>query len=217
MSKLSAMTIGCDKLHFAPLTTDTHNTIEYGAPVPLPGLMKIGISPNSSSATAFFDNGPGEQATTMGAIEVTAEKSALSTAELALILGHMLDTNGALVYGADDTPTEGAVGFRTLKSNGKYKYVWLLKGSFAEPETEVETRGESVNFQNSSLTGNFVKTNYYATVGANKTKQLWKVEIDEEDAITDPTIITNWFKHVYIPGKTAPAVLSLEENVEENV
>lgn len=211
---MASMRIGCDNLVFAPLVKDNGTELTYGTAVPLPGLMKIGITPNSSNATAFYDNGPAESAATMGAIEVSIDKSALSTAEEALLLGHTVDaTTGVIVSAADDVAPEGAIGFRTLKSNGKYKYVWLLKGSFAEPEEETETKGESVNFQNNTLVGNFVKTTTPVTIGGKK-KQAWKVAVDEEDDKADAaTIIANWFNKPYLPGAAALSATS-ENDVE---
>lgn len=204
------MTIGCDHLVVAKLTKDNGTDLTYETPVRLPGLMKIGIVPNSSNATAFYDNGPGETATTMGAIEVTVDKNALSASEQALLLGKNIDAKGVIISGSDDVPPEVALGFRTLKSNGKFKYVWLYKGTFAEPESEVETKGESINFQATTLKANFVKVNKMMTfnLADNKTitKQPWKVELDAEGENADATTMTKWFDAVYVPGATPTAL-----------
>ena len=46
-NKVRSMRIGCDNLVWFPLITDDGTTLTYGEPVPLPGLMKVGISTNS--------------------------------------------------------------------------------------------------------------------------------------------------------------------------
>ena len=71
--------------------------------------MTIGINPNTESATAFYDDGPAESASTLGEIEVTIEKSALGTKEIATLLGHSLDANGMVIYGANDVAPYGAL------------------------------------------------------------------------------------------------------------
>lgn len=207
--KQSKMRIGADSCHVALLKQDDGETLSYDAPVALTGTMKITITPNSSSETAFYDNGPGETAATMGAIEVSFEKSALSTEEQAYVLGHTVDANGTLISGADDMPPELAFGFRYLHSDGTYTYVWLLKGSFAEPEEETSTKGESVEFQNSVITGNFVKTNKKfkfetaGTDGSSKVtieKQAWKFALSEANASeAGKAAIKTWFDAVYAP------------------
>lgn len=198
---MAAMRIGCDNLVWCPLTKDDGTLLTYGTPVELPGLMKIGLSLNSSSATAFYDNGPGETASTMGAIEVTVDKNALSSTEIAMLLGHKTTTNGIIVSSSDDVSPEGALGYRTLKSNGKHVLVWLLKGSFGEPDEETETKGDSINFQNSSLVGNFAKVNKKFTIGT-ESKQPWRTMIDEEDASATPEISAAFFDQVVLPDET---------------
>lgn len=195
---MTAMKIGCDNLVWAPLTADDGTLITYGTPVPFPGLMKIGISPNSSTGTAFFDNGPGDTAATLGAIEVTIDKNALSSNEEALLLGHTIGTNGVVISSGDDVPPEGALGYRTLKSNGKHAYVWLLKGSFSEPEDNSETRGDSVSFQNPTIKGNFSKVTKKYTIGG-KVVQPWRTKLDEEDAAATPEAISKFFNAPVLP------------------
>lgn len=208
IEKLSAMRIGCDNLVWARLKKDDGVTLQYDTPVALPGLMSIGINPNTESATAFYDDGPAESATTLGAIEVTIQKSALGTKESATLLGHSMDANGMVIYGANDTAPEGALGFRTLKSDGTYKYCWLLKGVFTDPEEENETKGDSINFQSDELTGSFAKVNKKFTVqdtinSGSKEVQPWRVMVDAGAEGVSEELIAAWFSEVITPAWTA--------------
>ena len=202
------MRIGCDNLVWAKLITDDGVTLEYDTPVALPGLMSIGINPNTESATAFYDDGPAEAATTLGAIDVTIQKSALGTKEAATLLGHSMDANGMIIYGANDKAPEGALGFRTMKSDGTYKYCWLLKGVFVDGEEENETKGDSINFQADQLTGNFAKVNKKFTItdtitGEEKDTQPWRVMVDAgADGVSDE-LIKQWFNQVVTPDFSA--------------
>lgn len=203
-----AMRIGADKLVYALMTKEGDATTApvYATPKTPVGLMSLNINPNSSQETAFYDDGPGESATTLGAIEVEIQKNELLTEELGDFLGHKTDDKGALVYGAADVAPWLAIGFRSLKSNGKYKYVWLLKGKFREREEAYETKGDTINFQSDTIIGQFAKINTRLMVktaaddSTGTETQPWKTEIDGENASADATTIKNWFTQVYLPS-----------------
>lgn len=199
-----AMRIGCDNLHYATMTTEDTATSApvYTEPKPAPGVMHININPNASLATAFFDDGPGDTASTLGNIDVEIQKNALTTENKADLLGHLIDANGGVVYADDDVPPFVAIAFRTLKSNGKYRYVWLYKGRFADPEDNSETKADSINFQSDTIKGQFVKLNYAVTVG-NKQKRLWKYEIDADNPDANQSAMDTWFESVKMPVSDA--------------
>ena len=201
-----AMRIGCDNLVYALMTTeDTISSAPvYDDVVAAPGVMSININPNSTLATAFFDDGPGDTASTLGNIDVEIQKNALTSQNKADLLGHSLDANGGVVYSGDDTPPWVAIGFRTLKSNGKYRYVWLYKGRFADPEDNNETKADSINFQSDTIAGQFVKLAYPVTIGG-KQKKVWKYEIDADNASANAVAMASWFTKVKLPSDTVEA------------
>lgn len=199
-----AMRIGCDSLVYAKMTTEDTATSApvYAAPVTAPGVMHININPNASVETAFFDDGPGDTASTLGKIDVEIQKNTLTAQNKAEILGHELDANGGIVYGDSDVAPWLAVGFRTLKSNGKYRYVWLYKGKFADPEDNSETKGDSINFQSDTIKGQFVKLAYaYAVNGAYK--RPWKYEIDADTDNANQGVMDTWFDAPVFPSSAA--------------
>lgn len=202
-----AMKIGCSDLHYALYKIDPETKAEsWATPVPAAGVMSLNINMNPSLATAFFDDAPGESAATLGNIEVEIQKSELTSAEKAIFLGHKLDKNGALITSGDDVAPELAIGFKNLRSDGTYRYVWMLRGKFSEPEDNNTTKGESVEFQNETFTGRFMKVENDveieiegSTPEAPKTikKKPIKTEIREGDAGAD-SIIPTWFSKVYL-------------------
>ena len=203
-----AMRIGCDNLVYAKMTTED---TPIAAPVydeitSAPGVMHININPNASLATAFYDDGPGETASTLGNIEVEIQKNALTPQNKADLLGHTIDANGGVVYADNDTPPWVAVGFRTLKSNGKYRYVWLYKGRFADPEDNNETKADSINFQSDTIRGQFVKLNYPVAVATGLSKRVWKYEVDADSTDANEVTIGTWFEDVKMPSDTAEVV-----------
>ena len=203
MSK-TATKIGVDGLVYAIMSNEGSESVAptYGAVTSAPGVMSVGINPNASQETLFADNGPMETASTIGKIEVEIEKNALSTAEKAALLGHAVDANGAMVSGDSDIPPYVAIGFRTLKSNGKYRYVWLYKGMFNDPEDSNETKGDGINFQAETIKGQFVRIDKPYTI-AGITSKPWKLELDEEHSAANPVTAAAWFSAVKLPATSA--------------
>ena len=201
-----ATRIGCDHLVYAPMTTeDTADTAPvYGEVVSAPGVMSININPNGSQETLFADDGPMETASTLGRIEVEIQKNELTTQNKADLLGHTIDSKGGLVYGDSDIAPWTAIGFRTLKSNGNYRYVWLYKGKFTEPEDANETKADSINFQSDTISGQFVKLNKAYRVGT-KSVRPWKYEIDQDHETADAATITGWFTAPVFPTEATGA------------
>lgn len=195
-----ATRIGCDNLVYAKMKTEDTTTSApvYDTVVPAPGVMSLNINPNGAQETLFADDGPMETASTLGKIEVEIQKSELTTQNKADLLGHEIDAKGALVYADSDIPPWVAVGFRTLKSNGNYRYVWLYKGKFTEPEDSNETKGDSINFQTDTISGQFTRLNYEVTVNGKK-KRAWKYELDQDNADADAATITSWFTAPVMP------------------
>lgn len=196
--------IGLDNLVYAIQTTEDENNVApvYDVPVEAPGVMSIAVTPNASQETLFSDDGPMEVASTLGKIDVEIKKNELTTQQRADLLGHSIDADGALVYGSNDVAPYVAIGFRTLKSNGSYRYVWLYKGKFVETDDQNETKGDSINFQADTIKGQFLKLNYAQEVGGEM-KTLWKYELDEDSETANAVAIANWFSDVKMPTDVA--------------
>ena len=56
-----------------------------------------------------------------------------------------------------------ALAFRSLKSNGKYKYVVLYKGAFGVGDDEYQTKEESATFQTTTISATFLPSFSAAT------------------------------------------------------
>jgi hypothetical protein len=109
-----------------------------------------------------------------------------------------------LVTSSNDVPPWVAIGFRTLKSNGTYRYVWLYKGKFVDPEEKSETKGDSVNFQTDTIKGNFVVLSKAYSIGG-KSKKIYKFELDEEATGINRNVIKQWFSQVIMPNANIAA------------
>lgn len=181
---LNGIKIGVKDLYYALLSSDASSGAVYGVPVNIIGVNQININPNSSSDTYFGDDGPLETISQLGKIEVEINTADLSLKEQAALLGNTAPTAGIMIKKSTDTPPWVAVGFKSKKSNGHYRYVWLLKGKFGEPEDNSETQKDSINFQSQVIKGNFVKREY---------DEGWKKIADEDATGWTAGVGTGWF------------------------
>lgn len=181
--------VGLSDVHYAILTTDTDSGATYEAPVKVPGAITAKISPKVDSATLFADDGPSETASALGDIEVEIEMKDIPLDVQAAWLGHSV-SNGVMTKKSNDTAPYLALGFKSLKSNGKYKFVWLYKGKFQLPEDEYKTKEDKITFQPVTIKANFVKREY---------DTAWQAVADEDATGFVASTAQNWFNAVY-PG-----------------
>jgi phi13 family phage major tail protein len=124
-----------------------------------------------------------EVASTLGEIGLELNVANLTNATLAALLGHEV-VSGKLVKKASDVAPWLALGFRSLKSNGNYKYVWLVKGKFAPSTEDHTTKGDTVEFQTPTINGSFVKRDF---------DDIYQMQGDEDDAEFTEDMAAQWF------------------------
>lgn len=196
---MAGTVIGLRDLHYALLATDVYDPVTpantettYYEPVRVPGIIQANINPNPRISSLFADDGPMETAATLGEIELELSTSNLSLETQAILLGHTITDKKLLKRSSDDTPPWVAIGYRALKSNGEYRYAWLLKGRFMVPERRHETMGAEVTFQTETISGRFVSRDSDA---------MWIRETDSDDYTTlNEEILEEWFDTVE-PGE----------------
>lgn len=200
--------IGLSHIHYAIMDSDPVGGVPvYQAPIRIVKAMQANINPNTSSETLFADDGPADTATTLGDIELELNMADLSLDEQADLLGHEV-VGGILKKKGSDNPPWVAIGFKTLKSNGSYRYVWLQKGKFQPPEQNHETKGDTVNFQTPTIRGNFVKRD---------ADQEWERMADEDHVDYVPSIGTNWFTDPGGVADTTPPTITLTDPLDTDV
>lgn len=176
--------IGLRDVYYSLLTQDDiTGGVVYDTPVKIVGAIQANINPNSSLETLYADDGPMDTASALGQIELELNMADLTLSQQAVLLGHSV-VGGVMSRLAGDTPPWLAIGFKSLKSNGHYRYVWLLKGKFQEPEMSHQTKEDTVSFQTPTITGSFVKRDY---------DDKWMRETDEDESGYVPDTGTNWF------------------------
>ena len=127
-SPVVSSTIGLKNVVIAPMTADTETGHTYGELQLVAGAIEASVSPNNMDPDIQYADDI-EFDTLYQDPDITFQ---LTMADLPLsiqemILGNRIDNNGVLVRTAQDKPPYFAVGFKSEKSNGKLRYVWLYK------------------------------------------------------------------------------------------
>jgi len=156
---IDGVRVGLSHVYYATLISDASGGVSYNTPVRLTGAISANIDPNSVIETLFADDGPLEVASQLGNIELELVLADIPLSHRATLLGHTLVAGIEDAY-STDTPPWIALGFKALKSNGSYRYAWLVKGKFREPVLNHETRDDSVNFQTPTIVGHFAKRDF---------------------------------------------------------
>lgn len=180
--------IGVSDLYYALLIDDPlSGTAVYQTPKRIPGVISANVNPNGSNDTLFADDGPYETASTIGQISLELNVADLSIEMQAELLGHTI-VAGILMRKSSDVPPWVAIGFKSLKSNGKYRYTWLNKGKFALPEQANKTKGDSIEFNTPTISGSFVK---------RECDNEWERHTDEDCLDYMPIVGSQWFNNPY--------------------
>lgn len=187
-------TIGLDKLYFAKITEDENGNETYDKPQILAKAMTASLSVEMNEATLYADDGTAEDVKEFknGSLSLGVDDIGVDIAKV--LTGAVVDSNGVLVSTGEDTGKAVAIAFRARKSNGKYRYFWLYRVKFAIPNTELETKGDSINFSTPTIEGTIFRRNKLDS----KNNHPWKAEITEDG--TNNTIVNTWYDEVYEPS-----------------
>ncbi|MET3507034.1 major tail protein [Halalkalibacter oceani] len=177
--------VGLKDIHVALLSEDR----TYETPKKLAPAITANITPNTTQATLYGDDRAVETAESMGDVDVEINVTDLSTADYAFLLGKTVNSDGVVEDNSDDVAPYVALGFSAQKSNGASRYIWLYKGKFSIPTDSHQTKGESVEFQTSTIAAKFVA----------REDGKWRARVDSDDSGVSEDVIDNWFDAVYEP------------------
>lgn len=189
--------VGLKDFYVALITENTATAYSTETPVKLARAIKAKVSDKRSTEELESDDGTEESLDAYEGTEVEIEVNSLAPQDLALLFGHKFE-NGYLVKNRNDRAPELALGYRSRKLNGKYEFVWLYCGRFAEGKDENrETYGKKPTAQTETVKGTF----YERALDSNI-----DVRVDEDNLIEANTdaaaAIKNWFGKVQEPGAT---------------
>jgi len=200
--------IGLDSIYVAEVTVDSAADYTSGTPEILAPAAEISMKPVASQETQYADNQPYDVFQSEAETDMEITLTGVPSEMLAKILGSVFNAASGRIYDNAGTPPWMALGFRSMKSNGKYRYYWFQKVQFSPPEDGAVTKADKATPKTVRLICKAIKTVYKWNLGT-KTDAVKRVIGDED---TTNFSATSWFAQVQVPGVSAPSALSLSSS-----
>lgn len=187
---------GCDNLVYAEVISDDRTEFVVGQVKVLAPVASISKTVESSSDSKYYDNRAQIIIRSEGSDEVTLAVPVLPLETLATLTGKGYNSATGAYIDGDSVERYFAIGYRLKLTDGTYRYVWRLKGSFNIPDEESSTENDGTDSNNQELTYTGVKTVHeFDNDGSAKA-----VVVDERDGLCD---ISSWFDDVVTPDTLA--------------
>lgn len=202
---------GVEDMYYALVTQDDSGGYVAGTPKQLAPAIDVSLEPTSSLDTQYADNQPYDVAASEGETKISLNVTGIPSEILAELLGKVFDAASGRVFdaGGGATPPEVALGFRFVKTNGSYRYVWYLKGRFSPPKEEASTKTDKAEPKPQSATFTAIKTVATFTLTGSITDGVKRVFGDED---TTNFSATDWFTQVQTPTTTSVSALALSSS-----
>ena len=152
-------TVGLKNMVIAPLTVDTEETLTYGDLQLVAGAIEATITPdNADPDIQYADDIEFDVLYPDPELTFTTKMADIPLAIQEMIFGNNIDDNGVLIRTSTDKPPYFAVGFKSEKSNGKFRFVWLYKVR-SKPLTEnyATKEGTTINRQTGEVEWTAIK------------------------------------------------------------
>jgi phi13 family phage major tail protein len=205
MSAEQKSTVGLRDLYYALVTQDDASAYAAGTPAILAPAMAASHKPKTSTKIQYADDGVFDQLMAEGETEIELEVTAIPLSIQAVLLGKEYDAaTGRIFDNPGAIPPDVAIGFRSKKSNGSYRYFWYLKGKFAVPAEDQATLGESPDLKSAKIIFTAVKTTHVFDLG--------DVNDGVKRVVGDSDIsgfsATTWFTAVQVPVAGSPSAFT---------
>ena len=201
--------VGADSVYYALVTQDDASAYVAGTPAYLAPVMNITVEPAVNSKTQYADNQPFEVMTSEGETKLGVEITGLPLDVQATLLGKVYDAATGRFFDDGGIAPYVALGFRSKKSDGKFRYYWFMKGTFAPPKEEAASQTDSPDPKSTKLDYTAIKSVYQFAVTGALNDSVKRVMGDTADAAF---VATTWFAAVQVPSVGAPSALTVTYN-----
>jgi phi13 family phage major tail protein len=186
-------TVSLKDAHYSIITVGADGLETYSPYKKFAPSIEAKVQQAIDQQVQYADDAAVEISTAEGEITLDFTALDISNKVLADVLGKQVDNNGVLLSTSEDIPPYVAFAFRSRKGNGKYRFVTLYKGRFAQPEENYVTKQGKADTQNASISGIFVKRGK---------DNLMKARVDEDDQGYTAATGDGWFTQPYEPVTT---------------
>lgn len=190
---------GLRDVYVAKVTQNDTEGYTAGTPVKMARAIKAKISDKFTSEKLYSDDGVEGMLQAYEGTDVELEVNTLAAADRAAFFGQAY-LNGFLLKSAEDEAPEVALGYRVRRLNGKFDFVWMYCGRFAQGNEEnYETEAASNTARTNTVKGEFYQREKMDKVDG-KDVHLYEVRVDESNLATEDTgaaaAIKAWFGKV---------------------
>lgn len=216
MSQAEYLTsIGLSSVYAAQVTQDDADGFVTGEPFYLAPVGEMSGTPKLSDEVLYYDDQAYELLQSEGVTERKIKLSALPPAIEALLTGENFDPVTGRLYDSANPLNAPyfALGYRTKKSNGHYRYAWFLKGKFQKPGAEHVTVGEKAEGKPLEIMYMAQKTIYKFTQPNSVTDGLKRIVGDDDTTDFDAD---GWFTAVQTPQTVSPDALAVTPSPANN-
>lgn len=194
--------VGLDSIYIAAISADSVAAYTAGTPAYLAPAAEAKAVPSVNVQTIYADDQAYDTAINEGSTEIELTLTNVDPATLASLTGGFFEASEGRVY--DRANPAGAanyaLGFRSKKTNGSYRYYWYLKGRFTKPEENFATQGDTPDAKTVTLKYTAVKTTHQWGLDDPTTPTITDgvIRIWGDEDTTD-FVSTGWFTAVQEP------------------
>ena len=196
--------VGLDSIYVAKVTTDDLTDYATDTPVYLAPAAEAAQASTLNTETIYADDQAYESFTTKGETKITLTVTNVPLGLLAELTGQHYDEASGLFYEYGGVPDYYALLFRSLKSNGNYRYYAFYKCKFDIPDEEAATRGETPDPKMMEIVVHAIKTTCKFDIAGDGTviDGLVRMMGDEDVVNFDGS---DWFTAVTVPTVYTPS------------
>lgn len=192
---------GIDNLYVAKIIKDDATGYECSDPIHLAPVAEIGKSTESSSEAHYYDNKAMIVVNSESADTINITMAPPELERLAFIIGKSFDeATGMMVDGERDN-SYYALMYRTKGTDGQYRYVSRLKGTFSIPEESNATENDGTDTTNTEIEFTGIYTTHEFTKGKYNGTSWEKgsakgIVVDTRYGLAD---VSNFFDEIQTP------------------
>ena len=181
---------GVDNLYYARITQDDAAGYLTETPKRLSPVAEIAKSTDSSNEAHYYDNKPLIVVSSESADTITITMAPPTLAILADITGKGWDAATGMLIDSPRDDAYFAIMYRTKGTDGKYRYVSRLKGTFNIPEEDNATENDGTDTTNTQITFTGIMTEHEFNKGRYVNAQWEKasakgIVVDERYGLVD--------------------------------
>lgn len=203
--------IGLDNLYVAAITSDDATGYVAGTPAYLAPAAEASLTPASASEVLYADDQAYETMSAEAETKITLKVTAIPMALLAALTGRVFNVASGEMWDNVGVSPYYALGFRSLKSDGSYRYYWFLKGKFEMPSENFTTKGAAPAPQVAEITYTAIKTIYQWNLGSI-TDSVKRVIGDTDTTNFTTMTLATWMAQVQTPSVSAPGAFTLSSS-----